>query len=216
MRAPRGDSPRRECNEPAAQHARRGGSPMTLGKLAAAFASGVLLFSFPGYSQAEDSSIRPFKVQIPQAALVDLRRRIAATRWPDKETVADRSQGAPLGQAAGAGSVLGQRLRLAQGGSEAECPAAVHDEHRRGRHSLHPRPIAASECAAADRHARLAGIDHRAAQDHRSAHGSRRRTEAAPRMLSMSSSRPCRATASPASRPAPAGTRTASRAPGRN
>jgi pimeloyl-ACP methyl ester carboxylesterase len=69
---------------------------MTLGKLAAAFASGVLLFSFPGYSQAEDSSIRPFKVQIPQAALVDLRRRIAATRWPDKETVADQSQGVPL------------------------------------------------------------------------------------------------------------------------
>ena len=69
---------------------------MTLGKLAAAFASGVLLFSFPGYSQAENSSIRPFKVQIPQAALVDLRRRIAATRWPDKETVADQSQGVPL------------------------------------------------------------------------------------------------------------------------
>ena len=69
---------------------------MTLGKLVAAFASGVLLFSFPGYSQAEDSSIRPFKVQIPQAALVDLRRRIAATRWPDKETVADQSQGAQL------------------------------------------------------------------------------------------------------------------------
>src|SRR5262249_36773592 len=45
---------------------------------------------------AEDSSIRPFKVQIPQAALDDLRRRIAATRWPDKETVTDASQGAQL------------------------------------------------------------------------------------------------------------------------
>ena len=45
---------------------------------------------------AEDPSIRPFKVQVPQAALDDLRRRIAATRWPDKETVADRSQGAQL------------------------------------------------------------------------------------------------------------------------
>ncbi len=40
--------------------------------------------------------IRPFRVNIPQAALADLRRRIAATRWPDKETVADASQGAPL------------------------------------------------------------------------------------------------------------------------
>ena len=47
---------------------------------------------------AEGASIRPFKVQIPQAALDDLRRRIAATRWPDKETVADGSQGAQLAQ----------------------------------------------------------------------------------------------------------------------
>jgi pimeloyl-ACP methyl ester carboxylesterase len=47
---------------------------------------------------AEAQSIRPFKVQIPQAALDDLRRRVNATRWPDKETVADRSQGTQLAQ----------------------------------------------------------------------------------------------------------------------
>ena len=41
-------------------------------------------------------AIRPFKVKVPQAAIDDLRRRIAATRWPDKETVADQSQGAQL------------------------------------------------------------------------------------------------------------------------
>jgi pimeloyl-ACP methyl ester carboxylesterase len=41
-------------------------------------------------------AIHPFKVQVPQAALDDLRRRIAATRWPDKETAADQSQGAQL------------------------------------------------------------------------------------------------------------------------
>ena len=40
--------------------------------------------------------IRPFRVTVPEADLVDLRRRIAATRWPDKETVADRSQGTQL------------------------------------------------------------------------------------------------------------------------
>src|SRR5262245_23027367 len=45
---------------------------------------------------AEDQSIHPFKIQIPQSAIDDLRRRIAATRWPDKETVDDRSQGAQL------------------------------------------------------------------------------------------------------------------------
>jgi pimeloyl-ACP methyl ester carboxylesterase len=41
-------------------------------------------------------TIRPFTVNIPQAEFDDLRRRIAATRWPDKETVADQSQGIQL------------------------------------------------------------------------------------------------------------------------
>jgi pimeloyl-ACP methyl ester carboxylesterase len=41
-------------------------------------------------------AIRPFQVNMPQEELDDLRRRIAATRWPDKETVADQSQGAQL------------------------------------------------------------------------------------------------------------------------
>ena len=45
---------------------------------------------------ASDTTIRPFRVTVPQAALDDLRRRISATRWPDKETVPDQSQGAQL------------------------------------------------------------------------------------------------------------------------
>jgi len=40
--------------------------------------------------------IRPFHVDIPDEALEDLRRRIAATSWPEEETVADQSQGVPL------------------------------------------------------------------------------------------------------------------------
>ena len=39
--------------------------------------------------------VRPFQANIPEAALDDLRRRLAATRWPDGETVTDRSQGVP-------------------------------------------------------------------------------------------------------------------------
>ena len=42
------------------------------------------------------SSIRPFRVDVPKADLEELRRRILATRWPEKETVADSSQGVPL------------------------------------------------------------------------------------------------------------------------
>jgi hypothetical protein len=44
----------------------------------------------------ESDSIRPFRVNVPQAALDDLRRRITATQWPDKETVTDASQGVQL------------------------------------------------------------------------------------------------------------------------
>jgi pimeloyl-ACP methyl ester carboxylesterase len=40
--------------------------------------------------------IRPFKVDVPEEALDDLRRRLAATRWPEKETVADEMQGVQL------------------------------------------------------------------------------------------------------------------------
>ena len=63
--------------------------------LAAALACGLVALSSPGYS-AEDPSIRPFKVQIPQAKIDELRRRILATQWPERETVADSSQGVPL------------------------------------------------------------------------------------------------------------------------
>jgi pimeloyl-ACP methyl ester carboxylesterase len=61
-----------------------------------ALACGALLFAHASYGQTADSSIRPFKVRVAQAALDDLRRRINATRWPDKETVDDRSQGMQL------------------------------------------------------------------------------------------------------------------------
>ncbi|MFL5607350.1 MAG: epoxide hydrolase [Gemmatimonadaceae bacterium] len=43
-----------------------------------------------------DPAIRPFRVNVPEADLVDLRRRIKATRWPEAEQVADDSQGVQL------------------------------------------------------------------------------------------------------------------------
>jgi len=54
--------------------------------------------SLPAKSPAatEGKAIRPFRVKIPEEALVDLRRRLAATRWPDQETVTDPSQGVQL------------------------------------------------------------------------------------------------------------------------
>jgi pimeloyl-ACP methyl ester carboxylesterase len=44
----------------------------------------------------EDTSIRPFHINVPQEQLVDLRRRIDATRWPERELVSDATQGVQL------------------------------------------------------------------------------------------------------------------------
>jgi len=43
-----------------------------------------------------DTTLRPFRIEIPEADLDDMRARIAATRWPERETVDDQSQGVPL------------------------------------------------------------------------------------------------------------------------
>jgi pimeloyl-ACP methyl ester carboxylesterase len=50
---------------------------------------------------AAATAIRPFHVDIPEEELADLRRRLAATRWPDPETVPDQSQGAQLSKLQG-------------------------------------------------------------------------------------------------------------------
>jgi pimeloyl-ACP methyl ester carboxylesterase len=68
---------------------------------------GLLLLASPANAQSvpaagkersadENTEIRPFSFQVSDAELAELRRRIAATRWPEKETVPDQSQGVPL------------------------------------------------------------------------------------------------------------------------
>ena len=70
-------------------------SSSSLTKSAAAV--GLALLATQGVATAaEDASIRPFEAHVSDDAIVDLRQRIANTRWPDKETVADSSQGARL------------------------------------------------------------------------------------------------------------------------
>jgi pimeloyl-ACP methyl ester carboxylesterase len=73
---------------------RRGVLAAFAATLGVAVVAGQSIFS----SAVGDTGIRPFQIQVPEAALVDLRRRIAETRWPDKETVTDRSQGNQLGK----------------------------------------------------------------------------------------------------------------------
>jgi hypothetical protein len=79
-----------------------------------AFAFGLGLLSLSGHAQSNmtqaagtqqsgassnsKDAIRPFRVNIPEEQIVDLRKRIAATRWPDKELVTDESQGIRLAE----------------------------------------------------------------------------------------------------------------------
>src|SRR5687767_2335191 len=77
----------------------RSPSPSRRDLLATAAAAGAvgLLAGYPGAIAGEAAdALRPFSVHVPEADIVDMRRRIAATRWPDRETVDDWSQGVPL------------------------------------------------------------------------------------------------------------------------
>ncbi len=65
----------------------------TMGIAAAGAAS---LIQIPPAAAAAGDAVRPFRVHVPDVQLADLRRRILATRWPDRETVSDRSQGVQL------------------------------------------------------------------------------------------------------------------------
>jgi len=58
--------------------------------------SGQTITSPTDVDASDRTAIRPFSVDVPEEDLVELRRRIAATNWPEKETVADQSQGVPL------------------------------------------------------------------------------------------------------------------------
>jgi len=75
---------------------------------------------------SDDKSIRPFRVNISEEQLVDLRRRIAATRWPDRETVNDQSQGIQLSMLKPLGQICApdhRRRRRAQ--SSTRSPASL-------------------------------------------------------------------------------------------
>ena len=45
---------------------------------------------------SDKTAIHPFRVNVPEMELAELRKRIKATKWPEKETVTDTSQGVPL------------------------------------------------------------------------------------------------------------------------
>ena len=112
----------------------------------------------------------PVHGRFPDTELTDLRRRVNATRWPEPETVTDDSQGVPL-------AMMQDLARYwATDYDWRKCEAKLNDLPHfiteidgLDIHFLHVRSQH-TECVAADRHARVAGLDHRAAEDHRAAH----------------------------------------------
>ena len=63
---------------------------------AAAFGLPLIATQATPAAAADDTAIHPFHYHASESSLAELRKRIANTRWPDKETVSDRSQGNQL------------------------------------------------------------------------------------------------------------------------
>ena len=91
----------------------------------------------------DTSAIRPFRVSFPEAELADMRRRINATKWPEREPVADASQGVQLATIQKLARYWGTEYDWRPCEATAERPAEFHHRDRRAGHSFHPRPFEA-------------------------------------------------------------------------
>ncbi len=121
---------------------------------------------------ANGRAIRPFTIETPESDLEDLRARIAATRWPEKETVDDQSQGVALATMQAVARYWAEEYDWRK--CEEKLKALphfiteidgldIHFIHVRSKHE-DALPLLVV--------ARMARIGHRAAEDHRSAHQS--------------------------------------------
>ena len=88
---------------------------------------------------ADKTAIRPFRVNVPEAELTELRRRINATRWPERETVADQSQGVQLATMQRLARYWATDYDWRKCRGETERPAALHHRDRWAGHSFHSR-----------------------------------------------------------------------------
>ena len=123
------------------------------------------------------SEVRSFHIDVPEEELADLRRRIAATNWPEKETVADQSQGVPLAmiQKLARYWMTDYDWRTVEAKLNA-LPQFVTEIDGLDIHLIHVRSQH-QEALPLIVNPRMAGLDHRAAEDHRStyrSHGARR------------------------------------------
>ena len=125
----------------------------------------------------ESTAIRPFQVNVPEADLADLRRRIVATRWPEKETVSDTSQGVQLAflQALAQYWATDYDWRKVRG--EAELPTPISSPRSTASTFISSTFVQSMRMRCRSSSLTAGPARHRAAEDHRSAdqpHGSRR------------------------------------------
>ena len=116
-----------------------------------------------------DTEIRPFRIDIPQAELDDLRDRLARTRWPNELPGVGWSRGVPLDYL----KELADYWRTSYDWREHEArlnefPQFTTDDRRRQR-PLPARPLPRAGRPAADHHPRLARLDRRVPRRHRPA-----------------------------------------------
>ncbi len=119
-------------------------------------------------------AIRPFRVHFSDSDLVDLRRRIVSTRWPDQENVTDDSQGVRLATM----RKLAQHWQTSHDWRKVEArlnalPQFVTEIDGLDIHFIHVRSTH-DQRVADDRHAWMARLRHRADENHRSADESHR------------------------------------------
>ena len=102
------------------------------------------------------AAIEPFHLAIPQSELDDLARRLSDTRWPERETVNDWSQGAPLER------VKALCAYWRDSYAWRRCEAMLNDfgQHRTMIDGLSARAFARTERTANGHDARLAGLYH--------------------------------------------------------
>ena len=94
-------------------------------------------------SRRDPAAIHPFRVNFPESDLAELRRRVKATLWPEKETVTDASQGVQLAFIQAFARYWATDYDWRKVRSEAERLAEFHHDHRRAGHPLHPCPLEA-------------------------------------------------------------------------
>jgi Epoxide hydrolase N terminus. len=121
-----------------------------------------------------DPTIRPFRVQAsPQTDIDELRRRLQATRWPERETVSDLTQGVPLATMQELARYWASDYDMRRFETRLNAfPQFMTEIDGLDLHFIHVR--SPHECAAAHHHARMAGLGHRDAERHRPAHRSAR------------------------------------------